>query len=461
MKVGLFKYIFIPLIILSLITVPLSQSFAQEAELRLTESERAALEAELKRLEAEMAQKQAELKSQQQHSGTLTGDIKVLTAKINAKVAEIRLKNRKISSLSGSISEKKNTIVSLAEKIEKQKQSLAQLIRKTNEMDQATLTNFFLSSQSLSDFYSNRGHYSKLKEEIKLSVDEIKQIKGVTEQTKSELEKQQRAEIDQKKALQSVQQSIQSDKNKQQQLLTVSKNKEAEYAKIIAEQEKRVGEIRARLFNLAGGSKAIRFDEALGYAQKASSYTGVEPALILAIATQESNLGANVGQCYLHDPDTGATKGKNTGRIFSNGMKPTRDVKPFLEITAALGYNAYQTVVSCPIAGIAGWGGAMGPSQFIPSTWQLVSKELSKALGVKTPNPWNAEHAFMASAMYLRDLGGVGASYSAQKTAACRYYGGGAACRSVTSSYGKSVMALKAQIQADIDYLNEYGVSRR
>jgi hypothetical protein len=59
--------------------------------------------------------------------------------------------------------------------------------------------------------------------------------------------------------------------------------------------------------------------------------------------------------------------------------------------------------------------------------------------------------------MYLTDLGAVGTSYSAQIKAACKYYGsGGASC-----SYGTSVMKLKASIQSDIDYLKQYGISRR
>ena len=165
--------------------------------------------------------------------------------------------------------------------------------------------------------------------------------------------------------------------------------------------------------------------------------------------TQESNLGSNVGQCYLTDPDTGAGVGKNTGKTFSNVMKPTRDVGPFLEITNALGFNAYQTAVSCPIAGVAGWGGAMGPAQFIPSTWKLFSARLKSILGYYA-NPWAPKDAFMASGLYLTDLGAVGDSVSAQNKAACKYYGsGGASC-----SYSKSVQTLKAKIQSNIDLLS-------
>ena len=72
-------------------------------------------------------------------------------------------------------------------------------------------------------------------------------------------------------------------------------------------------------------------------------------------------------------------------------------------------------------------------------------------------NPWNPRDSFVASAMYLTDLGAIGNSASAQNKAACRYYGsGGASC-----SYSRSVAGLKMKIQGDIDYLNEYGISRQ
>ena len=462
MKMGLFnlkKIWFVGAITFLLggsVALPVSVAYAQSSTLTLTQSERAALEAELAQLQAEMAEKQKELAGQQQYSGTLAGDIKVLTAKINAKKSEISVKNTKIKQLTVSIVEKKATIVSLSDKIDKQRQSLAQLIRKTNEMDKANLTSFLLSSHSLSEFYTDVARYDKLKQEVKSSVDSIKEIKGITEVTKSKLEKEQDQTLDEKKALESVQKSIESDKKTQQQLLSISKNKEAEYAKLIASQEKRANEIKAKLFNLAGGSQAIRFDVALGYAKSAGEQTGIEPAFVLAILTQESNLGANVGKCYLTNTDTGEGISTTTGKVFSNVMKPTRDVPPFLEITSKLGYSASKTVVSCPIAGVAGWGGAMGPAQFIASTWKLFESRLQSALG-HYANPWSAQDAFMASAMYLSDLGASGSSYSAQIRAACKYYGtGGSTC-----SYGRSVMNLKAKIQSDIDYLNQYGVSRR
>ncbi len=111
--------------------------------------------------------------------------------------------------------------------------------------------------------------------------------------------------------------------------------------------------------NLAGGAKAIPFGEALKYAQEAQKATGIRPAFLLAILTQESALGKNVGSCYLTDPDTGEGVSVKSGNKFSNVMKPSRDVTPFISITQSLGMDYKKTLISCPIAGVAGWGGAL------------------------------------------------------------------------------------------------------
>ena len=317
------------------------------------------------------------------------------------------------------------------------------------------------SSNTISNFYSDVSRFDTLKLDVKQSVDTIATIKGVTEQKKTDLQKQQDQTIDEKSTLESVQQSIQQDQQTQKVLLSISKDKESAYQKVIASQQAKVAQIKAKLFSLAGGSQAIRFDAALAYAQQAAGKTGIDPAYLLAELTQESNLGANVGRCYLTNGATGA--GMNTAgtKTYPNVMKPSRDVQPFLDITTALGFDPYKTVVSCPIAGVAGYGGAMGPAQFIASTWKgaggAFEARIKAAVGKSIVNPWDPQDAFMAAALYLTDLGGTGTSASAQLRASCKYYGSGGS----TCSYGRSVQSLKLSIQGDIDYLNQYGVSKR
>ena len=403
---------------------------------------------ELAQIEAQLADLVARQKEQQKQTGTLKGDVDYLTSQINALKAKIKARGLVIAQLKVNIKEKVTKIESLTDKIEREHASLAQLLRNTNEFDQDNVIHLILSDGSVSDFYSDLESYSSINQAIKESVDIINGIKKETEVQKKDLEKKQDAETDAKAELESAQKKVSQSEAEKKKLLAISKDKEAEYQKLATQKKIQADKIRSALFSLAGISTKIEFGTALQYANVVKDKTGIDPAFLLAILTQESNLGANVGQCYLTNTETGAGVGKNTGKVFTNVMKPTRDVAPFLEITNALGINAFQTSVSCPVAGIAGYGGAMGPAQFIPSTWKLFENRLKDILGYEA-NPWSPKDAFMASGLYLTDLRAVGTSTSAQNRAACRYYGsGGSSC-----SYSRSVQKLKTTIQANIDLL--------
>jgi membrane-bound lytic murein transglycosylase B len=405
-------------------------------------------EDQLAQIEAQLNTLLAEQAAQQKQTGTLKGDVDYLNSQINALKVKIKAQALVIAQLGVDIADKTNTIQSLSEKIDREHESLAQLLRNTNEFDNENLVNLILSDNSISSFYSDLESYDSIQQAVKNSVDIINGVKTQTEIAKNDLQKQQNAETDAKAELESAQKTIAKSEADKKQLLDISKQKEAAYQQLAAQKKAQADKIRGALFSLAGISQKIDFGTALQYANQVQSKMGVDPAFLLAIMTQESNLGANVGQCYLKNPDTGAGIGKNTGVAFANVMNPIRDVPVFLSITGDFQFNAYQTAVSCPLAGAGGYGGAMGPAQFIPSTWQIFADRLKTILGYEA-NPWSPLDAFMASGMYLSDLGATGTSQSAQNRAACSYYGTkGSSC-----SYSRSVQGLKSKIQANIDLL--------
>ncbi len=407
---------------------------------------------ELAQIEAQLNDLIAKQKEQQKHTGTLKGDVDYLTSQINALKAKIKARGLVIAQLKISIKEKVAKIGTLSSRIERQHESLAQLLRNTNDFDNENLVHLILSDSDISDFYSDLESYASIKEAVKVSVEQIRGIKTETETQKKDLEKKQDAETDAKVELENAQKKVALSEAEKKKLLAISKNQEATYQKLAAEKKSQADKIRSALFSLAGISQKIEFGTALAYANEVKNKTGIDPAFLLAILTQESNLGSNVGKCYLTDstgPKAGYGVSTTTGKVWSNLMKPTRDLEPFLAITSRLSLNPFSTAVSCPIAGVAGYGGAMGPAQFIPSTWKLFEKRLKEMLGYEA-NPWAPKDAFMASGMYLTDLGAVGTSASAQLRAACKYYGSGGS----TCSYGRSVAKLRAGIQTNIDLLS-------
>lgn len=420
------------------------------------QADKARLEAELAKLEKEIAAKQKELDNQKGQSVSISRDISILNSQIQKSKLDIKNKNLVIQKLGGEIVVKNKKIEALSTKIEKEKESLAQLLKKERQMDNKSILSLILSNETISEAYGDIQKFATIKQNIQDSMDEIRGVRVLTESERRSLEEKKNKETDTKYELESAKAKVELSEAEKKKLLTISKGKETEYQKVLNEKAKRKSEILAAIFNLVGSSTKINFETALIYAKEAQRLLNIDPAFLLAILTQESNLGANVGQCYLTDTKTGAGVGVKYGTKFPNVMKPMGlpgrkgDIDDFFAITTALGRDPYKTLVSCPIAGVAGYGGAMGPAQFIPSTWGGYKSRLKSILG-HDADPWNPKDAFIASAMLLTDKGAVGNVPSMQHIAACKYYGtGGSTC-----GYSNSVMKLKIGIQANIDLLQE------
>jgi peptidoglycan hydrolase CwlO-like protein len=419
---------------------------------------KAELEQNLKDLEAQIAALTQNIDQTKKQGTSLKNDISVLTQKIEQSKLKIKSHNAAIQRLSQNISEKNRIIVTLDEKVERQKESMSQIMRKTRYMEQYSLVDFGLQSDSLSTFFSDIDSFSMVNRALNQSFKEIKSTRTELEEVKSELLDAKDEEQLKKIAQESERKKVETNQKEKSTLLTITKNQETEYKKVLADREKEAGKIRARLFELRDSS-SISFGQAYDFALSASKSSGVRPALILAILMQESSLGTNVGTCYLKDFTTGDGVGINTGSPKPRTMSPTRDVPIFKTITTKLGRDPLKTPVSCWIPMYSGgqpsgWGGAMGPSQFIPSTWQLFETRIAQSTGASLADPWNPYHAITATAMYLSDLGAVSGNEATERNAACKYYSG----RSCSSSnagagYGNSVMKKLYNMQADIDKL--------
>jgi len=452
-----FTIVFIFVFVFSIFTAHKADAVFDCLTLKTTssESEKSYCKKELSQIEAQLADLLNKQKEQQKQTGTLKGDVNYLTAQINALQTKVKARAFKIAALKVDIKDKVTKIGTLSEKIDREHESLAQLLRNTNDFDNQDFIYLIFSDESLSTFYNDIESYASIKQAIKTSVEQIRGIKTKTEVEKQDLEKKQDAETDAKAELESTQKQVAKSEADKKQLLAISKQKESEYLKLAAQKKAQADKIRSALFPLAGISQKIEFGTALQYANEAKSKFGIDPAFLLAVITQESSLGANVGLCYVTDTNTGNGVGANTGGAQIRVMHPTRDIPIFLDIVNKLGFNYTSTRVSCWQPAYnkdhtpSGWGGAMGPAQFIPSTWKIFESRLKNLLGYEA-NPWSPKDAFMASAMYLTDLGAIGDSASAQNKAACRYYGsGGTSC-----TYSKSVMGIKNTIQANINLLS-------
>jgi hypothetical protein len=432
---------------------PLDSS-AQMTEAQIQEQE-AKWRAELAATEKEIAEWEAILNQTKQGTASLQRDSQVLQAKINEARAFIRQRQIQIEQLTRDISLKSKTIAELDEKINRGKESLASMLRKTNEADKFSLVEVMLSNKTLSEFFINVDSYSSINKSLEQQFYEIRYLQAKTDEERKILDSKRKAEADKQAEIEIEKKRVERDEAEKQRLININKTQEKTYSEVIAEKERKAAQIRAALFSLRD-TDGIPFGDALRLANSASQKTGVRSALILAILMQESDLGKNQGSCLVNNIETGDGAGKNTGTPFEQVMRAPRDTVPFKDITDRLGRDWKMTPVSCPpgtkYTPGRGFGGGMGPSQFIPSTWELFKNKLGASLGLPASavNPWNPEHAILATAIYMADLGAANGGYSAERNAACRYYSGSACTPGRVPSnvfYGDQVMNKAQNIQ--------------
>lgn len=397
---------------------------------------RAQLEEDLAELNTRIEAQQAILQEKQRETVSLERDIAIFDAKIQSAELSIRARNLTIRKLSSEINTKEDIIVSLTDKLGREKQSLAQLLRKTRELDAFSIAEVILANKNISDFFSDLDSFNAIKAALQRSFEDIELTKSKTQTEKTTLEEKQREEQELRQIQELQKRRIEEDKEKKRVILEISKGQEAIYQSIIANIEKDATAIRTELFVLRG-TDAIPFEKALEFANIASRKTGVRPALILGVIAEESNLGENVG--------TGS---------WQADMHPTRDRPIFKEITARLRLNPDRVPVSKKPW--YGWGGAMGPAQFIPSTWILYEERIAVLSGHNPPNPWDPRDAFIAAALLLKDSGAGAGTYAAERRAALRYFAGWKnATKSAYAFYGDDVMDLAAKYQKQIDILQK------
>lgn len=410
----------------------------------------AQLKEQLKKIEQEQLEIQKDLNVQKGKSATIERDVNILSGEIQKAQLNINKKNLLIGELGEGIALKDQTVQQLNQKMNRSKESLAQLIKKTNQLDDASLIEAVITQQTISELFADLDSYSTIKDALEDLFDEIRELRGLTEEEKIQLQQKKEQEENIKAEIEQEKRVVAVKKSEKDTLLAASKQQEQTYETVLAAKQQQAAAIRAALFQLRD-SAGISFGDALSYAEAASKATGVRTAFILAILKQESDLGKNVGTCNRagdppHKKWTAIMPGPTSGSWRD-------DQTIFLQITAQLGLDPDTTPLSCPLG--SGWGGAMGPSQFIPTTWNSYAGRVAALLGVGTANPWNPQHAFMATAVYMQDLGAGAQTFTAEKTAALKYYAGGNWSLPQNQFYGNSVMQHAAGFQQQIDFLKD------
>jgi membrane-bound lytic murein transglycosylase B len=413
-------------------------ALADATSTETTAQKQAALESQLSQLEGQIDQYETQITADQKKGTTLTGEIATLNADIAKVKLQIQATNLTLQEISNEISDTESQITITQGDIGDKKSAVGELLEAMQRDDATSLLELFLENPQISDLWNETQNISLLETDLNADVVQLNTLTGQLQTQNQQLavSKNDAASAQAYETAQAAQ--IAASKSTESQLLTQTKGEESAYQTLVVQTKQTATQIRNQIFQLLGGG-SLTFAQAYQYAKVASQATGVDPALVLAVLDRESALGENVGQCS-----------------YKTAMSPS-NIPVFLKIVQQLGLNPDDMMVSCANADGA-YGGAMGPAQFEPSTWELYAPGIASVTGDDPPSPWSNADAFVATALYLKDaMQGCVATYSTtvaqERCTAAKYYAGGD-WSNYLWTYGEAIVEQAQTFTQDIATIN-------
>ncbi|WKZ27224.1 MAG: lytic murein transglycosylase [Candidatus Paceibacterota bacterium] len=398
---------------------------------------------QIEEIQRQINELQAQVDANRGKASTLQGEINRLNGQINQLNLEIRSLNLSIERTTIDIRGTSDNISEAETELQKHKGALGKYVQYAYELDKLSLTEVLLNNDTLSDFFSDLNNVQTTQDSLRSAIASIRELKTGLEEKKMSLEEK-KEELERLKSIQEIEKRmIDTTKAQKDRVLRETKGQESKYQELVRQKKLDLERIRDQITYLQ--QNGVTAEDAVKFGQLAARRAGIRPAYLIAVLEVESGLGRNVGRCNRAD-DPASKKWE--------AIMHTRDHKPFLAVTAQLGLDPNNTPVSCPqiVNGRQlGWGGAMGPAQFIPSTWVAYAEEVARLVGRSPANPWNIEDAFMAAAVKLARGGATAQTRASEVAASKAYYSGNSKCSSSScNSYANAIQKKAATIEENL-----------
>jgi murein DD-endopeptidase MepM/ murein hydrolase activator NlpD len=228
-----YKCNFVAIVLIVIFSVPIFNSFAQSTEILNQINQK---NTEIERIEKEIKAYQAELNTLGQQSKTLSGAVRELDLTKKKLNADINLTQNKIERTNKEINELGLGIGDKEKRIFHNTNAIAKYFKQINELENTSMFETLLSGKNFSEIWVDIDTMLTVKENLQKDIKELQSVKVELEdnrdealQAKKELEDLKNKLADQKKI---VDQNA-SEKNK---LLSQTKNSEANYQKMLAQQ---------------------------------------------------------------------------------------------------------------------------------------------------------------------------------------------------------------------------------
>ena len=339
------------------------------------------------RRQIEIYQKNIDEKNKKEES--LSNDIEILAADIKKIELQIQETNLQIAGLDDEITEKQIEIDEMEKQVGAKKEMLAKFLQELYEKGRGETAEIVFSGQSFSDYFSKIESLESFEDQIKEAHDQLEASRDALEDEK-EILIERKVDKENMRGIQSDQErSLEQEKQMETLLVSQVRNEKAAL-------EQNMGRLQKELSEIQSLGEPINLEEAVKAAKYAADLTQVAPEFLLGVLRVESGLGTNVG-----------------GGRYKTDMNPSQ-WDTFKKICKEVGLDPEKTPVSRRACynrnssdGCGGWGGAMGPAQFMPSTWMGYKSQVEKTTGHSPANPWSIKDSLVAMGLKLGSVEGV------------------------------------------------------
>lgn len=222
--------------LLSFLIIPLI-SFADQKEIDNLTEQIQQKRKELERLDAEIAEQRKLLNETSGQASTLQSKINSLEASRKKIIGEIKSTEVQIQKAELTINKLDLEITDKQKLVDDHTAGIAQSIRHINSLENKNIVELFLSSENFSDFWTELEQSIVVQNTFQNEIDYLLSISAELRETKAQkaAEKAQLAQY--KKELDGQADAVNQTKKEQQNILTQTKNKEAEYQRLLKEKE--------------------------------------------------------------------------------------------------------------------------------------------------------------------------------------------------------------------------------
>lgn len=407
---------------------------------------RSDIEAQIAALESEANALDATLQQVQGQARSFDNEVKTLDLEVKRREVEIKRLNLAIQKAGADIRQKIQGIGVLSQKITSGRSALASGLLLLSTYDGENALTILLKHRSLSDFFTSLYGLQRVEAGVQEALGVFRDDRAALEREKSDLEGFQEEQQNLKGLQEMERRFIAQKKQEKDELLRLTRGKEAAFQQLLKSKKQDIATLKTQLFYLE--KTGISAQDAVSLADRAAKRAGIRTSFLLALLEVETgkqfedgviSVGTNLGtgnwqrdlyQCYLNLGKRSAAESEKTA---------------FFAITGGLGLNPDAMPVSRKPS--YGCGGAMGPAQFLPTTWLRFDDRVASLTGHQPPSPWDAGDAFTAAALFLADAGAGSQTVTGETMAAKTYLSGKPNCtKYICRSYANKILALARDI---------------